>query len=153
MQETHDKRSQLFKLLILEHLKLKNQLSDAEAEFEKREEQHAAEVERLKDDLDRRAQLHEIPKKDLEGALLARAEAEKQRDIATTALKDRAQNDKKLKAKCEEDDTKRKKAESELTELKSQSIEWLNQLKLINREMTREFIRLSLKTEFSPLHI
>ena len=137
MQETHDKRSQLFKLLVLEHLKLKNQLSDAEAESQKKEERHEAEVQRLQEDIERRAKLHEILKKDLEEALSARGEAEKQRDIATTALKDRAQNDRKLKAKCEEDDANRKKAESELAEYKSQSIEWLSKLKLINREMTR----------------
>ena len=53
----HDKRSQLFKLLILEHLKLKNQLSDAESESEKREELHAAEIKKLQDDIDRRAKL------------------------------------------------------------------------------------------------
>ena len=151
MQETHDKRSQLFKLLILEHLKLKDQLSTAEAEFQKKEEWREAEIKRLQDDIERRATLHETLKKDLEGALLAKADADKQRDITTAALKDRAQNDQKIKAKCEEDDAKRKKAESELVELKSQSIEWLNLLKLINREMTSKSIRLFLISEFNSL--
>ena len=139
MQETHDKRSQLFKLLVLEHVKLKNQLSSAEAGFEKKEELCEAEIKRLQEDVDRHAKLHEILKKDLEEALLAKAEADKQRDIATAALKDRAHNDQKIKAKCEEDDAKRKKAESELAEFKSQSIEWLHKLQLLNREMTRKF--------------
>ena len=119
MQETHDKRSQLFKLLVLEHLKLKNQISDAEAESQNRGERHAAEVQRLQEDIDRRAKLHEIMKKDLEGAFQARAEAEKQRDIATTTLKDCAQIDQKLKSICDENDAKTKKAESELAEFKS----------------------------------
>ena len=39
--------------------------------------------------------------------------------------------------------------EAELAELKSQSIEWLNLLKLINREMTSKFIRLFLISEFN----
>ena len=47
LQETHDKRSQLFKLLILEHLKLKDQLSAAETEFQKKEEWREAEIKRL----------------------------------------------------------------------------------------------------------
>ena len=69
---------------------------------------------------------------------MAKADADKQRDLDTAALKDRAQNDQKIKAKCEEDDAKRKKAESALAELKSQSIEWFHKLQLINREMTRK---------------
>ena len=129
-------------------MKLKNQLSDAEAESQKREEQHAAEVQRLQEDIERRAAIHEILKKDLEAALSARGEAEKQRDIATTALKDRAQNDQKLKAICDENDAKTKKAESELAEFKSQSAEWLDKLTLLNREMDRKPIRLFLMTEF-----
>ena len=134
-------------MLVLEHLKLKNQISDAEAESQKREEQHKAEVKRLQDDIERRAALHEVLKKDLEGALMARAEADKQRDLATAALKERAQNDQKLKSMCDENDAKTKKAESELAEFKSQSAEWLNKLTLLNREMDRKSIRLSLMTE------
>ena len=149
MQETHDKRSQLFKLLVLEQEKLKKQLSDAEAESERREEQHAAEVQRLRDDIERRAALHETLKKDLEGALLARSEAEKQRDLATTALKERAHNDQKLKSICDENDAKTKKAEYELAEFKSQSVEWLHKLQLLNREMNRKSTLLPLITEFN----
>ena len=53
LQETHDKRSQLFKLLILEHLKLKDQFVAAESESMKREERHAAEVEWLREQIER----------------------------------------------------------------------------------------------------
>ena len=42
---------------------------------------------------------------------------------------------------------KTKKAESELAEFKTQSAEWLNKLTLLNREMDRKSIRLSLMTE------
>ena len=144
---THDKRSQLFELLVLEHVKLQKQINDDAAESQKKEEQHAAEVQRLQEDIDRRAKLHELLKNDLEGALLAKSEADKQRDIATAALKERAQNDQKLKTICDENDARTKKAESELAEFKSQSAEWLNKLTLLNREMDRKSIRLSLMTE------
>ena len=139
MQETHNKRSQLFKLLILEHLKLKDQLTAAESESAKREERHAAEVERLQEQIDRGAKIQELLKNELESAVLAKSKANKQLETAQNALKERALNDQKLKTKCEEDDAKKKKAESDLAELKFQSIEWLNKLKLINREMTRKF--------------
>ena len=78
-----------------------------------------------------------------------KSKADKQLETAQNALKERALNDQKLKAKCEEDDAKRKKAESELAEFKSQSIEWLLKLQLLDREMTHKFTRLSLITEFS----
>ena len=120
-------------------MKLKNQLSDAESESEKREELHAAEIKKLQDDIDRRAKLEELLKNELESAVVEKSKADKQLKTAQNALKERALNDQKLKAKCEEDDAKRKKAESELAECKSQSIEWLNKLKLINHEMTRKF--------------
>ena len=148
LQETHDKRSQLFKLLVLEHLKLKNQIFDAEAESQKREEQHAAEVQRLQEDIDRRAKLQELLKNDFEGALLEKSKAEKLRDTAQTALKERAQNDQKLKTICDENDAKTKKAEYELAEFKSQSTGWLDKLTLLNHEMDRKSTRLFLMTEF-----
>ena len=147
MQVTHDKRSQLFKLLVLEHVKLKKQISDAEAESQKKEEWHEAEVKRLQDDIERRATLHEILKKDLEAALLAKSEADKQHDAAKTALKERAQNDQKLKTICDEIEAKTKKAESDLAEFKAQSAEWLKKLALLNREMDRKSIRITLITE------
>ena len=146
MQETHDKHSQLFKLLVLEHLKLKNQLSDAESE--KREKQHAAEVERLQEQIDRGAKLQKLLKNKLESALLEQSKSDKQLDTAQNALKERALNDQKLKAKCEENDAKTQKAESKLAEFKSQSIEWLHKLQLLNREMNRKSTQLSLTTEF-----
>ena len=64
---------------------------------------------------------------------------DKQLETAQSALKERALNNQKLKSKCDEDEAKKKKAESDLAELKSQSAEWLEKLKLINREMTRKF--------------
>ena len=66
LQETHDKRSRLFQLLVLEHCKLQKQIADQEAGSKKQEELRQAKVERLKKDIDRRAQLYEVPKKDLE---------------------------------------------------------------------------------------
>ena len=87
LQETHDKRSQLFKLLVLEHVKLKNQFSNAEAESERRERQHAAEVQRLQEEIDRRAKLQELLKNKLESALLEKSKADKQLDTAQNALK------------------------------------------------------------------
>ena len=82
---------------------------------------------------------------------MEKSKADKQIETAQNALKERALNDQKLKAKCEEDDTNRKKAESELVEFKSQSLEWLNLLKLINCEMTRESSRLFPISEFNSL--
>ena len=40
LQETHDKRSRLFKLLVLEHCKLQKQIADVEAESKKKDELH-----------------------------------------------------------------------------------------------------------------
>ena len=78
---------------MLEHVKLQKQIADAAAESQKKEEHHAAEIKRLQDDIERRATLHEVLKKDLEAALLEKTEAEKQHDRAKTVLKERAQND------------------------------------------------------------
>ena len=136
----HDKRSRLFTLLVLEHVKRQKERADAEAESQRKEKQYEAEVKRLQDDIDRRAQLHEILKKDLEAALLEKSKADKQRDEARNALSVRAANDQKLKTLCEENDTKTKKAESELAEFKTQSAEWLKKLTLLNREMDRKLI-------------
>ena len=135
LQETHDKRSRLFKLLVLEHCKLQKQIADAEVESQKKEEQHQPEVERLKEDIDRRDQLHEVLKKDLEKAILEKTKADKQRDDAITALSQLAQNNKKLKQLCDENEAKTKKAKSELADFKAQSVEWLTQLILLNQEM------------------
>ena len=76
-----------------------------------------------------------------------KSEADKWRDIATNALKKRAQNDQKLKTMCDENDAKTKKAESELAEFKSQSAEWLETLTFLNREMERKSSRIALMTE------
>ena len=77
LQETHDKRSQLFKLLILEHLKLKDQLSAAKSESEKKEELHVAEVKKLQDDIVWRAKLEELLKNELESVILAKSKVDK----------------------------------------------------------------------------
>ena len=138
LQATHDRRSQLFQLLLLEHLKLKNEFVAAESESMQREERHAAKVERLEEQLDRSGKLFEVLKKDLESAVLAKSKSDKQLETAQAALKERALQDQKLKTKCDEDEAQRKKAESDLAELRSQNADWLNQLKLINRQMTRK---------------
>ena len=78
-------------------------------------------------------------KNELESAVLARSKADKQLEVAQNALKERALNDQKLKSKCEEDEAKKNKDESDLYELQSQSAEWLNQLKLINQQMNHKF--------------
>ena len=135
----------------MEKSKLQKQIADAEAESKKKDELHQAEVERLKEDIDRRAQLHEVLKKDMEQAILEKTKADKQRDDAINALSQRAQNDQKLKQLGDENDAKTKKAESELAEFKAQSAEWLRQLILLNQEMDRKFIRFNFLplTEFS----
>ena len=130
---------------------MKNQLSDAEAESQKKEERHEAGVQRLQEEIDRRARLQELLKNELESALLEKSKADKQLDTDQNALKERALNDQKLKAKCEENDAKTKKAESELAEFKSQSVEWLHKLQLLNREMNRKSTLLPLITEFNSL--
>ena len=127
----------------LEHLKLKNEFVAAESESMQREERHAATVERLQDQLDRRTQLFDVLKKDLDAAVQAKSKSEKQLETARNALKERALQDQELKTKCDEDKAKREKAESELAELQSQSAGWLNELKLINRQMTRKSFRIS----------
>ena len=114
---------------------MQKQIADQEAGSKKQEELRQAEVERLKEDIDRRAQLHEVLKKDLEQTIQEKIKAEKQRDEALAALSQRAQNDKKLKQLCDDNDAKAKKAESELADFKGQSAEWLKQLILLNQEM------------------
>ena len=139
LQETHDKRSQLFKLLILEHLKLKDQFTAAESESAKLKEEHATEVEKLREQIEKSAKIQELLTNELESTVLAKSKVDKQLETAQNALKERALIDQKLKTKCDEDEAQKKKAKSDLAELKSQGAEWLNQLKLINRQMTRKF--------------
>ena len=93
LQATHDRRSQLFQLLLLEHLKLKNEFVAAESESMKREERHAAEVDRLQDQIDRNAKLFEVQKKDLAATVLAKSKSDKQLETAQAALKERALQD------------------------------------------------------------
>ena len=74
---------------------------------------------------------------------MEKAKADKQCDDTVTALSQRAQNDKKLKQLCNENEAKTKKAESELADFKAQSAEWLKQLILLNQEMDSKFIRIN----------
>ena len=97
LQATHDRRSQLFQLLLLEHLKLKNEFVAAEAESMQREERHAAQVDRLQEQLDRRVQLFDVLKKDLDAATEAKSKSDKQLETARNALKERALHDQELK--------------------------------------------------------
>ena len=83
--------------------------------------------------------IQELLKNELEATVVAKSKVDKQLETAHAALKERALNDQKLKTKCDEDEAQKKKAESDLAELKSQGAEWLNQLKLINRQMTHKF--------------
>ena len=51
MKDTHDKRSQLFQLLVLEHCNLQKKIADQEAGMKKKKEElHQAEMDRLKED-------------------------------------------------------------------------------------------------------
>ena len=139
LQVTHDRRSQLFQLLLLEHLNLKNEFVAAESESMQREERHAGQVNRLQEQLDRRVQLFDVLKKDLDAANEAKSKSDKQLETALNALKERALHDQELKTKCDEDNAKRERAESALAELQSRSAEWFDQVKLINRHMSRKF--------------
>ena len=115
----------------------------AESESMQREERHAAQVDRLQEQLDMKNRLFDVQKKDVDAAIQAKSRSEKQLETARNALKQRALQDQELKTKCDEDKAKREKAESELAELQSQSAGWLNELKLINRQMSRKFSRVS----------
>ena len=148
LQATHDRRSQLFQLLLLEHLKLKNEFVAAESESMQREERHAAQVNRLQEQLDRRVQLFDVLKKDLDAATEAKSKSDKQLETARNALKERALHDQELKTKCDEDNAKREKAESELAELQSRRTGWFDQLKLINRQMSRKLPRVAYPSSF-----
>ena len=143
LQATHDRRSQLFQLLLLEHLKLKNEFVAAESESMKREERHATEVGKLQEQVNQSAKIQELLTEELESTVLAKSKADKQLETAQNALKERALQDQKLKTKCDEDETQRKKTESDLEALQSRSAEWLNELKLINRQMTHKTSRIS----------
>ena len=137
-QDTHDRRSKLFQLLILEQCNLQKKFDDQEAELKKKEELHQAEVDRLKEDVSRCTTLFDVLKKDLEQALLGKAKAEKQHDDTLAALSARAQNDQKLKQICEDHEAKSKKAEAELADFKKKSAKWLSELNLLNRDMDRK---------------
>ena len=117
---------------------MKDEFAAAEAESMQREERHAAEVGTLQEQVNKSAKIQELLTNELESTVLAKTKADKQLEVAQNALKERALQDQKLKTKCDEDEAQRKKAESELAELRSQSAEWLNELKLINRQMTRK---------------
>ena len=148
LQATHDRRSQLFQLLLLEHLKLKNEFVTAEAESIKREERHAAAVGKLQERVNESAKIQELLTDELKKSVSAKSKVDKQLETAVNALKERAQQDQELKPKRDEDKAKREKAESDLEELRSRSAEWLNELKLINRQMTRK-LHPSLKPKFA----
>ena len=77
-------------------------------------------------------------KKDLEQATQEKAKAEKQCDDAVAALTLHAQNDKKLKQLCNDNEAKSKKAEVELADFKKQSAQWLSEMTLLNRDMDRK---------------
>ena len=104
LQKTHDKRSQLFKLLILEHLKLKDQLTASESESAKLKEEHATEVEKLREQIEKGAKIQELLTNELESTILAKSKVDKQLETAQNALKERALIDQKLKTKCDEDE-------------------------------------------------
>ena len=59
-QDTHEKWSKLFKMLVLQHRSLQHNFDDLEKEMQKKEEAHQAEVTRLKEDLARAAKLNEV---------------------------------------------------------------------------------------------
>ena len=141
LQVAHDRRSQLFQLLLLEHLKLKNEFVAAESESIKREERHAAELGKLQTKMKESAKVQELLTDELEKSMTAKSTADKQLETALKALKERAQQDQELKTKQSEDKAKREKAESDLTELQTRCTEWFEQLKLINRHMSRKFPR------------
>ena len=50
-QDTHERRSKLFKMLVLQQRSLQQNFDDQEAEMQKKEEAYQAEVTRLKEDL------------------------------------------------------------------------------------------------------
>ena len=143
LQATHDRRTQLFQLLLLEHLKLKNEFVAAESESIKREERHAAELGKLQGKMKESAKVQELLTDELEKSMSAKSTVDKQLETAVKALKERAQQDQELKTKHAEDKAKREQAESELAELQSRCTGWFDKLKLINRHMSREFPRVT----------
>ena len=82
-------------------------------------------------------------KKDLDAAVQAKSKSEKQLETARNALKEHALQDQELKTKCDEDNAKRERAESELADLQSRCTGWFDKLKLINRHMSRKFPRVT----------
>ena len=90
LQATHDRRSQLFQLLLLEHLKLKNEFVAAESESIKREERHAAELGKLQGKVKESAKVQELLTDELEKSMTAKSTVDKQLETAVKALKERA---------------------------------------------------------------
>ena len=143
LQVTHDRRTQLFQLLLLQHLKLKNEFVAAESESIKREERHAVELGKLQNKMKESAKVQELLTDELEKSMSAKSTVDKQLETAVKALKERAQQDEELKTKQAEDKAKREKAESDLAELQSQCAGWFDKLKLINRHMSGKFPRVA----------
>ena len=89
------------------------------------------------------AKVQELLTDELEKSMSAKSKVDKQLETAVNALKERAQQDRELKTKHDEDKTRREKAESELAELQSRSAGWFDQLKLINRHMSGKLPRIA----------
>ena len=115
----------------------------AESESIKREERHAAELGKLQGKVKESARVQELLTDELEKNMEAKSKVDKQLETAVKTLKERAQQDQELKTKQAEDKAKREQAESDLAELQARCTGWFDQLKLINRHMSRKFSRVA----------
>ena len=120
----------------------------AESESIKREERHAAELGKLQNKMKENAKVQELLTDELEKSMTAKSTVDKQLDTAVKALKERAQQDQELKTKQAEDKAKREQAESDLADLQARCTGWFEQLKLINRHMSRKFPRVAYPSSF-----
>ena len=70
-------------------MRLKDQLTASESESAKLKEEHATEVEKLREQIEKGAKIQELLTNELESTILAKSKVDKQLETAQNALKER----------------------------------------------------------------
>ena len=105
--------------------------------MQKKEEEHKAELTRVKEDLARVMKIKEVLKKDLDTVLKEKASLEKERDELKAGLSKRAADDQKIKKMCKDIEAESEVVKSELTARKADNVKWLAKLSSLNVVMDR----------------
>ena len=89
--------------------------------MQKKEEEHQAELTRVKEDLVRVTKIKDMLKKDMDIVLKEKAALEKERDGLKLAMSKRAADDQRIKKLCEDIEDESKAVKAELATRKTES--------------------------------